>query len=168
MTNPINQIQASYNPIEDRLLLNIKTFNEQVYVAWITRRFLKLLLPALHGKHPITGATLFDDATPGLHQEKPQESAIKGNFNNDYKLANTQDYPLGEVPILLTKITFKALNTEQAELCLESESNQSIQLPFNPELLSALLSILERAIKAIDWNLELNPLLEMPSQRRLH
>lgn len=167
MTNQINQIQATYNLLEDRIRLTIKTVEGQVYLAWITRRYLNLLLPVLHGQHPTTGDGFFDEKSALVHQAEKEQSALSGDYQSQYEAPENPDYPLGEEPILLTQITFKDIDTESALFILAPESGPGIQLPFNPELLGALLKIFAQAMQAAHWQLELNTILEMPKEARL-
>jgi hypothetical protein len=171
MSHQINQIQASYNDSEDRILLKIKTLNEQVYLAWMTRRFVSLLLPLLHGKHPTTGEALFDEQTTMMHQTEKQQTQLEGDFGTAYEAPENAEYPLGERPILLAKMTFNTLNKtqpeEQPQLILEPEQGAGIVLPFNAELMGALLKILAQVIDQADWALQLAPIIEMPAEVRL-
>ncbi|WP_127471684.1 hypothetical protein [Thiomicrorhabdus aquaedulcis] len=167
MTDQIHQIQASYQPLEDRILLNIKTLNQHVYCAWITRRYLQLLLPALHGHHPTSHEPLFDQKKAMLNQLKNEASQLSNGFNQPYQAPEQAIYPLGETPILLAKITFKALDTPAPFVHLEPHSGQGISLPFQPELLGALLKVFGQAMEAADWQLDLNPIMQLPKQMRL-
>ncbi len=171
MSHQINQIQASYNASEDRILLKIKTLNEQVFLAWMTRRFVSLLLPLLHGKHPTTGEALFDEKTTMVHQAEKQQTQQDGDFGTAYETPENPEFPLGELPILLAKMTFKNLDQlspdEPAQLLLEPEQGAGIVLPFNPELMGALLKILAQVIEQSDWALQVAPIIEMPAESRL-
>lgn len=171
MSHQINQIQASYNASEDRILLKIKTLNEQVYLAWLTRRFVSLLLPLLHGKHPTTDEALFDEQTAMSHQTEKQQTQLNGDFGTAYESPENAQFPLGELPILLTKMTFNNLSQSEPDdspqLILEPEQGAGIVLPFNPELMGALLKILAQVIDQADWALQVAPIIEMPAEVRL-
>lgn len=167
MTDQIHQIQASYQPLEDRILLNIKTLNQQVYAAWVTRRYLQLLLPALHGHHPTSHEPLFDQKQSLVNQLKNESSQLSNAFNKPYEPPEHAEYPLGETPILLAKITFKALNSADPLVLLEPHSGSGIALPFQAELLGALLTIFGQALEAADWQLDVKPIMQLPQQMRL-
>lgn len=167
MTNKISQIQSTYNPTEDRILLKIKTLNEQVYLAWMTRRFVKLLIPILHGQHPTTGKSLFDDKTTQILQLEKQQTQIAGDFETEYSDPDNAEYPLGERPLLLAKITFKDLKTQNGQLIFEPETGQGILLPYHADLLGPLIKVFSQALLTADWGIELEPILEMPSEIRL-
>ena len=169
MTNQINQIQATYNIYEDRIRLSIKTEDGQIFNAWLTRRFLGLLLPVLHGQHPTTSEALFEDKATSASAEtsSPDTTQANTDFNQPYEEPINAKYPLGKAPLLLTKITFKDLGGLGAQFMLEPETGSGFQLPFNPELLTALLKILSQALQAANWQLDLNTILEMPTDMRL-
>ncbi|HIE40675.1 MAG TPA: hypothetical protein EYP76_04520 [Thiomicrorhabdus sp.] len=159
MVYPIKQLQASYNPIEDRILLTVEGQDQQTYLGWLTRRFFKILLPVLHGQHPITGKTLFetkplDKQGPKIHQSKATTT-------------HSPSYPLGETPLLLAKISFTALNTENALFILAPNSGRGIELPFTPKLLNLLLTTIKEPLEESDWALELNGIYGVPANNRL-
>lgn len=167
MNDKINQIQASYQPTEDRILLTIKTLNEQVYLSWITRRFMKLLIPVLHGQHPTSGKALFDNKTQLLEQAEVEKNQLQGDYESEYQTPENPKYPLGEEPILLAKITFKDIYSDNAQLIFEPEVGKGILLPYHADLLGPLIKIFSQALYASDWALDLDPILEVPKQTRL-
>lgn len=164
MTYPIKQLQASYNPIEDRILLTVEGQNQQTYLGWLTRRFFKILLPVLHGQHPITGNALFDTKQPKKQGPKIHQS--KANLKKE-ATTESQSYPLGESPLLLAKISFTSLKTEQAVFMLAPNSGRGIELPFTPVLLNLLLTTIKDPLEESDWALELNGIYGVPSNNRL-
>lgn len=167
MSNKINQIQASYNPSEDRILLKIKTDNNQEYLAWITRRFMKLLLPILHGKHPTNGENLFDNATNEMQQMEKQQSQMLGDYQSDYKTPDNPQYPLGETPILLVKITFKDIQGENGKLVFEPEQGPGVILPYRADLLGPLIKVFSQAMEAAQWNMEMEQIWQIPAETLL-
>lgn len=170
MGDTVSQIQASYHAAEDRILLNIKTLNEQVYLAWITRRFMKLLIPVLHGQHPTSGKALFDDKTSQVQQAQKEQTQLKGDYETAYKKPENPHYPLGEEPILLAKMTFKNIYSEKGSLVLEPEKGQGIVLPYHPDLLGPLIKIFAQALASAEWELELDldPIMSVPEQAHIH
>ena len=167
MSDKINQIQASYHPSEDRILLKIKTLNQQLYIVWITRRFMKLLISVLHGQHPTSGKSLFDEKQSLLQQLDKEKTQLTGDYQSEYQVPESPDYPLGESPILLAKITFKDIYSDNAQLVFEPEKGQGIILPFHSDLLGPLIKIFSQALHASDWALDLDPILEVPQETRL-
>ncbi|GKT11522.1 MAG: hypothetical protein ISEC1_P0486 [Thiomicrorhabdus sp.] len=167
MTNQINQIQATYNTFEDRIRLTIKTHSDQVFVAWLTRRYLGILLPVLHGQHPISGESFFDEKSVLSQQAEQEKSQLDRDMQQPFEKPEQPIYPLGEQPLLLTQITFSEMDTVNAQFILAPEIDDGFQLPFNPSLLASLLKVLAQALKAANWQLEINTILEMPPEVRL-
>ena len=152
MSNQIKQIQAHYLPIEDRILLKIHTDDQQVFHAWLTRRYLKLLLPALQGQHPQTGEALFSE---NAQTEVVQPAALdESQFNQPYEPPEAADFPLGEAPILLSKITFKGFDTDAPQLALEPEEGAGIALSYQPSFVKALLTIIQQSVAKADWQFD--------------
>lgn len=168
MSDTVSQIQASYSAAEDRILLNIKTLNEHVYLAWITRRFMKLLIPVLHGQHPSTGKALFDDKTSQVQQVQKEKTQLKGDYESAYEKPVNPEFPLGEEPILLGKMTFKDIYGKNGKLILEPENGQGIVLPYHPDLLGPLIKIFSKALATSEWELDLDPILDVPEKAHLH
>jgi len=161
MTYPIKQIQAAYTPQEDRILLTIEMQNQHIYLGWITRRFLTLLLPTLHGQHPITGVNMFDETCYKL--KKPQ---IKQS-QHSAKAQNTPKYPLGASPLLFSTIRFGDLKTEQAMFVLAPNTGTGIELPFNSVILNLFLKALKEPLEQSDWALEHQGIYGVPSNNLL-
>lgn len=168
MTDAISQIQADYEPLEDRILLNITTQNQQVYSVWLTRRYLKLLIPALQGKHPRTGSLLLSDEELGLlHQSLTDEELGSPVFSN-YEVPEEAEFPLGEQTIILAKIGFTDLNTAHPIIEFNPEQGAGFSLPYEAYVLKRLLKVLKQALQRANWQLEMDDSLELPEQHLLH
>lgn len=162
MSDATSQIQAAYNALEDRILLNIKTHNDQLYSAWITRRYMSLLIPALQGQHPQTGETLFGGRKLNMAAAAKHEMA-DNDFESDFVPPEDPHYPLGQTPILLTRITFKGLDSDNPQLNLEPEEGLGIALPFQPQLMNILWKVFSQALNSAEWQLDLKAILQLPS-----
>lgn len=167
MSDAISQIQASYDAIEDRILLKIKTHNQRVYSAWITRRYLRLLIPALQGQHPQTGKALFASQPTLTNQNDSDEGLLTGDFDTLYEEPESPEFPLGEEPVLLTRIAFKEMDSDHPQLNLDPEEGPGIGLPFQPDVLGILLKIFSQALHSANWQLDLDPILQLPRESRL-
>jgi hypothetical protein len=154
MNDKISQIQAKYDAIEDRILLTLKTENHSIFSAFITRKYAKLLLPILHGKHPQSGEPLLPAHLNEEHQNTQMIAQATANVEESFQPPESPNYPLGQTPILLAQVTFQNLDTEQGKFILEPEKGPGLVLPFKAELLGPLLHIFEDAIQRADWGLE--------------
>lgn len=167
MSETIKQIQASFNPTEDRLLLKLHTGNQKIQ-AWITRRYLKLLIPALQGQHPKTGKPLFSPKQQALVEMSQQATPSSAAFEAPYEEPEQADMPLGDHPILLAKLTFKDLESDSPELVLEPEVGVGIGLSFKPAMVSALTKIIGQAVQSAEWDLDVNPAMSLPEGTLVH
>lgn len=168
MTDAISQIQAAYEPLEDRILLNITTLNQQVYSVWLTRRYLKLLIPALQGKHPRTGSVLLSDEEFGLMHQTLTDQEFDSKVYSVYTLPKEAEFPLGEEAVILAKIGFTDLNTAHPIIELNPEQGAGFTLPYEAPVLKLLLKVLKQALKRANWQLEMDDSLEQPEQHLLH
>lgn len=150
MSSQIKQIQAHYLPVEDRILLKIHTDEQQVFHAWLTRRYLKLLLPVLQGQHPQTGEAISNTNRNPAEDNSSEEP----QFDQPYQPPESADFPLGEAPILLSRMTFKGFDTDFAELILEPEEGPGISLSYQPKFITALLTIIQQTIESADWQFD--------------
>lgn len=167
MSATIKQIQATYNPTEDRILLKLHTGQYKIQV-WLTRHYVTLLIPALHGQHPKTGEPLFTEVKQAEATMSSQRIQQEGDFETPYEESLSGTNLLGDEPVLLVKITFKDIESDDPQLILEPETGSGISISYRAELMGALLKILQQATEQADWKLELSPILEVPPAGLLH
>ncbi len=150
MSDQLDQIQADYVPLEDRMLLKLRAGNK-LYRAWLTRRYLGLLLPVLQGVHPATGERF---AEPPAVDPELDERFTPQKEPPLEKRAETEtlEYPLGEAPIVLTEVSFQTGQGDQpGHLMLKPAQGQGIVLPFTPQMNHLLLKLLLKALEHTDW-----------------
>lgn len=167
MTNAVKQLQASYNMAEDRILWKLRTDTHQ-FQAWITRRYMKLLIPALHGQHPTTKENLLPEKTHQLHamqkQTAGEEFQKQAEDNVAYEEPENVEEPLGDDPVLLAKLTFRGLESDSPVISFEPEQGPGFNLSFQPQITSALVQIFSQALAKSDWGLQLEAIMEVPEQ----
>lgn len=168
MTDAISNVQATYEPLEDRILLNITTQDHAVYSAWITRRYLKLLLPALQGNHPRTLKPLLSEEALGFLHSAEIEVDPRSPIFEPYQETDETYFPLGETPVLLTKIAFKSLNSDKPLMEMNPEAGAGFEIPFEASVLKLLTNILQQALPRASWDLEMDLTLNLPEPARLH
>ncbi len=168
MTDAISQIQAVYEPLEDRILLNITTNNLHVYAVWITRRYIKLLIPALQGKHPRTGAQLLSDQQWALMHIAETDVDLRSPIFDEQPIPEEADFPLGEEPVLLAKIGFTDMDTDQPTIELNPDSGNGLALPYDAFVIKLLLKVLKQALPRANWQLEVEQSLGLPEEHQLH
>jgi hypothetical protein len=151
----LHQIQLTYVPIEDRALLRLSTDDSCEYRFWITRRYAKLLWPALTRSLQSEG-NVITQKEPGAKSAVlafQHEAAIAGSdFKTEFKSAKLQT-PLGDEPILLVRIHSRRLGDNLTLLAMHPEHGQGLELNLNNQLLHSLTKLLRDAANAGDWQL---------------
>ena len=157
MSDSLDQIQLNFVPNEDRLLLKLRG-GDKLYRAWVTRRYLKLLLPVLQGVHPTTGERFAEPPAveAALDQQLTPEKQPPLEQSAD---SSPLVYPLGKAPILLTEAQY---DTPGKRLILKPARGQGIVLPYTPEVNHMLLKLIYQVLPSTQWALEEEILSPMP------
>lgn len=164
----LHQLQVSYQAEEDRLLFRASFKAEegtlQELRAWITRRLLKALWPAIlqsletqvrldkpqaaHASADIVGME---------HHASVEHIRDTGNFNAQYE-TGISHFPLGEAPLLITSVNFAQNPDQPVRINLAPASGDGFELAFTMVVLHGFCSLLRDAAKTAEWDIA----LEMP------
>ena len=97
----INQLQMSYSPEEDRVLLRLNTTSAEEFRFWLTRRYCQLMVQALNA-HRAADPDVSNQVSPVsrklVEAFKYEADDLSENFKDDLK-ASVKSH-LGEVPTL--------------------------------------------------------------------
>ena len=156
----LEQFSASYDAVQDRLLLRIRSSDDAEFRFWITRRYLALLWPLLmkmadaFSGRKAPGDPLTRNALAELAHG---EAVNKADFGSAYRDGSL--YPLGEEPILLGRVTVKPLQGNTQTLTLLPQDGQGINLDLDEKLVHVLARLLQQAAVAAEWalNLDISP-----------
>jgi hypothetical protein len=172
----LEQFNAAYDAMQDRVLLRIRTSDGAEYRFWITRRYLSLLWPMLmkmadgfsarKSGGPIARSTLAELAHG--------EAVNQADFSSQYQEGSL--YPLGPDPVLLARISLKPLAGETQTLVLLPGQGHGINLDLDEKLVHIIARLLQQAATAAEWGLRLEVTPGMPGTdaataagpRRLH
>lgn len=155
--NQLRQVNASYIPEQDRLLLKINTTGQTEFRFWITRRYLALLWQVLRqiaGGFGKAGLAL-DSATRAEVANLAHQEVKKGmDVSTQYQEGN--HFPLGEEPVLLARITtHKPGASGNRKLSLLPGQGRGIDLNLDENLTHSLMRILQEPAARADWGLNL-------------
>lgn len=154
----LHQLKVDYDAEQDRLLMQVATSESIEVRLWLTRRFVKLLWPLL--------VKLAEEASPRIRtQANPEarrallglehEHAVsKADFSKPYD-AGSHATPLGEAPVLLSRIQTGHDRNGQPIVALHPSAGQGVTLTFDSVLLHSLCRLLQAAVKKSDWDMEL-------------
>ena len=143
----VNQINAAYIPVEDRLLLRINTQDRAEIRFWLTRSIvLQLLLNLSQEESLIAGPACWNLDGSFSQAVSSQQS----DFTTQY-ISEAASYPLGDVPLLVTKIVVKC-EAEQTVYAFELATNQTITINFDSTLAGNFHKLLCDVVKTGGWN----------------
>lgn len=154
----INQIQLSFVPIQDRLLLRMNTMESAGFEFWLTRRYVKLLWPVLMNMLQKDGQIALqktEQAKKEVLSFQHQEATQKMDYTRNYK-TQVENKPLGDKPLLLAKISVNTGEDGVQVLSLNPEHGQGIQLSLNQTLLHSICKLLQDTVAKTDWDIDLS------------
>jgi hypothetical protein len=155
----IHQIQVKYDALADRLLLQIRTRDEQLFPIWLTRRMVIRLWPHFRGM--VSGLAVTRSAPSALAvpeardmlAEAARERALKSaDFKTEFN-ASAAKQPLGPEPVLPTAIDLRPAKGQAVVLVIRDAQGRSLELAFGEDLAHGLLKLVESALAASEWGL---------------
>jgi len=150
----ISQLQMSYSPEEDRVLLRLNTTSTEEFRFWLTRRYCQLMVQALSA-HRAADPDVSNQVSPvarkAVEEFKREAANSEGNFKDDFKPSGT--FPLGETPVLAHKLSYKA-SEGKLVLAIAPNSGQGVTIVLNPTLNFNVTKLLKSAGEAGKWSLD--------------
>jgi len=150
----LHQMNIRFDAEQDRLLWSIAASDGSEIRIWITRRYLKLLLPVLD-------RLADNDTTIAVHADQGTKQAVK-SFQKERVLEETDfasayqpevvERPLGEEPVLARQITFKT-EGGQHHLGVGIVDGREINLSLDQKLLHAVIKLLDDGARRAEWGI---------------
>lgn len=153
----LEQFNASYDAIQDRILFRIRASDDTEFRLWITRRFLSLLWPILMKMADdfSAGKAPNDRLTRSALAEMAHGDAVnQADFSSGYKDGSL--FPLGEEPVLLAKIRVHPPAGNTQTLMLLPNHGQGINLNLDEKLVHVIARLLQQTANAAEWSLRLD------------
>lgn len=148
MNTSLHQINISYVPEQDRLLLRASTNEQHEYRIWLTRRFSALILQILDKQINNAGGM------QKIASEQETLSQLKqGVFDKNYLEDTASKFPLGEDGVLGYQINSGTNQQGKLTIQLLPQQGEGLNLTLNDSLLYLLHTLLEQAILQADWSL---------------
>lgn len=160
MTDQLHQINITYLPVEDRLMMRINTREGDEFRVWLTRRFTGILLDLLlkeidkHGGIPVLASTT---ETKNMFKQ--------GAMEKPYENEKVMDFPLGETGILACKINYKTGPEGVLVLEILPGKGKGITLNMNKSLLFMFYNLLTQGCAQSAWRL---PAAGDPAGTKVH
>ena len=152
----INQIQIRYVPVEDRIVLRLNTEDSSEFRFWITRRYAKILstslMKLLRSSEDIQEYKE-EEVLKAVMSFQHEEALAKADFAKTFQ-AQPKNLPLGNTPILLSKLTVKQTADGNPMLCMYPEQGQGIDLALQRQLLHSISKLFADALDASEWGVD--------------
>jgi hypothetical protein len=152
----INQLQMKFVPAEDRVLFDIKTADLKAYQLWLTRRYMLLLWKVLEqtlGFLEVPVQEIAKGAESVKQKFKKEQSEKRETMSSNYGIDMTQ-HPLGENPLLVTRISVQKLSESSHNLILHGGGNeQSFKLTVNRAMIQSLQRLMIEVAQRAEWDL---------------
>ena len=164
----LRQFNIRYDPREDRLVLRLNTADRRELRFFLTRRFVGLLWPVfrklLHRDQARRNpAAVAGPAAEALVDFERERVMAAGNFREPFA-ESPVEYPLGETPVLLTRIQVKS-GPDGDRLCLHPDRGAGVEFPARPQLLHTLTRLVRDAALGADWKMDLPESAAPPPNR---
>ena len=163
----LHQLKIEFNPEHDRLLLRVSSDDGKELLAWLTRRCVKLLWPALlkvaQGSPEIAKQAdpEIKTALLGFQHEKAIRQA---DFSKPYQ-ETVRERPLGADPVLVSRIQTRRNERGGCNVSLLPSTGQGIHLALEDTVLHSFCRLLQTSVVKSDWNIELTlPQVPVPGE----
>ena len=153
MSPKLRQLNVTYVPEEDRLLLKVSTSDDQEYRAWCTRRFVRLLLDRLEilFESEVTETQVVpQEVRKDVAQLKHRDAVTEQAFTKPYE-AEPVSYPLGESGILLTQLSYREKDGGHVTMALSGSGGKGVTLNMDSKLQHHFYEIMSRACQRAGW-----------------
>jgi hypothetical protein len=153
----IHQVSVAYQADQDRLLLRVRTREEQLFELWLTRRLMVRLWQPLQATATAlavgsvsSSATVMPEAREMMTQTMRERSNRAADFRSPFE-ETARERPLGEEPMLVAAIDIKRLPDRQVEVVWRDSAQRQLSMNLSPDLLNNLLTLLEKALQKSEW-----------------
>lgn len=155
----LRQMNISFDPVEDRLLLRITAGdpgNLDEYRIWLTRRFVQIiwnLLEKAIASEPVSDPRVPTESAGALREFKKVAALAEADFSTPFA-AESARTPLGPKPLLVSKIQIRQQPAGNL-MILETAEGQTVNLALNTGLVHSFRKLLaDQTVKA-QWGLSL-------------
>jgi hypothetical protein len=158
MQGPLKQLNITFSPVEDRLMLRMTTGAPDAlveYRIWLTRRFVRVFWNTLEKVLETLASRdtrIAPDSRDAVMQFQQEAALSRANFSTPYGAENAKT-PLGETPLLVSKIQVRKGPKGQPVLTMQTQKGQGVNMALNPHLVHSLRKLLADAVKKVEWDL---------------
>ncbi len=153
----LKQLQVRFEAEQDRLRLRIRTSDDAVLQAWLTRRLVARLWPHLEqalAANADVSAQDSDEARRAVKDFQREGALQKSDFSKPFEEGTNL---LGDEPLLVAKATLGRDEDHPGVhvLRLEPKDGRGLNLRLPEAILHTLCELIRRAVAKADWGIEL-------------
>ena len=153
----LHQLKIEFVPEDDRLLMRLATDSGAEVLVWLTRRCVKRLWPLLLNMAQTTPDIALQpnpEAKRALLGFQHEKAIRQADFSKPYEEA-TRERPLGQQPLLVTRIQPRRDQQGRHVLGLLPTVGQGVHLTLDDNLLHGLVKLIQNAVARADLDLDL-------------
>jgi hypothetical protein len=155
----IHQLSVLYQADHDRLLLRVRTRDEQLFELWLTRRLMLRLWQPLQNTAAASalgvaskGSTILPEARDMMTQALRDQAKQSADFASPFD-DQSSERPLGEHPMLVAAVDLKHDGQGQVGVSLRDAQGRNLSVNLTHDLLHNLLTLVEQALAQSEWGL---------------
>lgn len=169
------QLNGTYFPEEDRVMLKIRTKDDAEYRLWLTRLITQKILAVIEKISIKTieasnkSKTLSKNVVETMDEMRQKNIESQTDLSQKYK--STANLPLGAEPVLITNATFTIFKNNNVTMKCVLKLRDPIEFEFNMMTLAKVRVLLTRLCETGKWNLNLASEIsssEIKSQQTIH
>lgn len=166
MSKAVHQINLSFNPAEDRMLLRITASVESglaEYRLWLTRRFVKLLwkvLDRMLEEAAVSDPALGPEGREAIKRFQQADILSRADFKTPFQGGDAAASPLGPDPLLITRFRVMKGPSGSQILNLMNEEGKGVHVTMNVRLIHSVRKLLSDKVREAQWDLSCDLLSE--------
>jgi hypothetical protein len=151
----IQQLNLSYDKVQDRLLFRVGLSDNTEVALWFTYRFSRELWAVLNGEAhlPVAEAFKTTEVTSAVQQFQQEVEATEALAKMDFQTEYQSREKLHNDQVMLT--TGFKLSDDAKNLDIECLEGVAVNINLTPELLLAICSMLQLATKEAGWDMKM-------------
>jgi len=149
----LQQLQVTYAPQEDRILLRVNTTEREEFRFWLTRRLVLRLLPGLTrslARQPDIGAHPDPEARREVYRFRREQALARADFKTTYQ-EGAEQFPLGEQPVLVTGIRLHRREEDRWLMVLLPPGGQGTEIVLREDMVYSLQNLLLKTAEGAGW-----------------
>jgi hypothetical protein len=157
----LQQFNATYMPVEDRILMRVTLTSREEFRFWLTRICLRGFFQQVE-----TWLAPQDELPQSAIAAFQREAGVaKADFATP--LTPGENLPLGEMPVLVQSIKID-VRGEPVHLVMALPDSRQADFAISGDVLVGIQYMLKQAVQAADWGLSTNVAVASGATARLH